>query len=339
MPRLTVIIVNYNSGDRLAKCLRALEDQTFRDFEIIIADNGSHHDSLTNFPQSDLPVRVEQFGENLGFAEANNRAAEIAKGEWLVFLNPDAYPRENWLAELVTASEKYPHADSFGSTQLDAANPETVDGAGDVMHILGVAYRGQFGRNIHSLPPPGECFAPCAAAAMYRRSAFTALGGFDASFFCYGEDVDLGFRLRLAGGRCVQWPAAIVLHEGSGVTGKASDFTIYHGNRNRIWLTHKNMPALLYWPLLPARLVFDLCGLVRWSLAGKGGVYWKAILDGYGGLPARSGLRRKTVKNRRATTLEIARALSWSPIALATRQAKTLPLGKADGEIGDSREI
>ncbi|HBS33707.1 MAG TPA: glycosyltransferase family 2 protein, partial [Parvularcula sp.] len=143
------------------------------------------------------------------------------------------------------------------------------------------------------LPGDGECFAPCAAAAMYRARVFADLGGFEERFFCYGEDVDLGFRLRLAGGRAVQVRAARVLHEGSGVSGRYSDFTVYHGNRNRIWMTYRNMPALLYWPLVPLRLLADAYLCLRAFTVGTGRAYARAVLDGYGGLPALANDRRR----------------------------------------------
>jgi GT2 family glycosyltransferase len=91
-----------------------------------------------------------------------------------------------------------------------------------------------------------EIFSPCAAAALYRRSALLEVGGFDEDFFCYVEDVDLGFRLRLAGYRCLYVPLSVAHHIGSGTTGgKNSDFSVYHGHRNLVWAFVKNMPGVL----------------------------------------------------------------------------------------------
>ena len=97
-----------------------------------------------------------------------------------------------------------------------------------------------------------EVFAACAAAALYRRDAFEALGGFEERFFCYYEDVDLGFRLRLAGGRCVLEPRAIVRHVGSASSGQVSGFAEYHGTRNRLWTFLRDMPTALMPIALPA---------------------------------------------------------------------------------------
>lgn len=329
MTLITVIIVNYNSGVRLARALDCLAAQSFTDFETIVIDNASSDDSLERARRSGLPVKFIEAGSNLGFAAANNRAAEQSSGEWLAFLNPDAYATPGWLAALVAASERYPFADAFGSTQVDAADPTKIDGAGDVYHVLGIPYRGHFGWPVASLPAEGECFAPCAAAALYRRSTFLALGGFDEDFFCYGEDVDLGFRLRLAGGRAVQVRDAVVHHEGSAVTGRYSDFTIYHGNRNRIWTLWQNMPSLFFWPLLPIQIGANLYLLARsWSV-GRAAPYWRALRDGYGAMARLAGKRRRNLRARKASLRSLARALTWSPLKVSRRAADLKPLDEA----------
>ncbi len=329
MTAITVIIVNYNSGARLARCLEHLSRQTFRDFEIIVVDNastdGSLDAALEAAPAPLLP-RAIRMPANSGFAAANNRAAAEARGDWLAFLNPDAYPERDWLSALMSARARYPFADAFGSTQLNADDPAVIDGAGDVVHVLGVPYRGHFGWPVERLPEDGECFAPCAAAALYRSRTFLNLGGFEERFFCYGEDVDLGFRLRLAGGRAVQVKAARVLHEGSGISGRYSDFTVYHGNRNRIWMIFRNMPGALYWPLLPARLLVDLYLCLRAFSIGSGRAYARAMLDGYRGLPQFTDDRRVLQRRRKVSVAAIARALTWSPRKVSRREADLRPI-------------
>lgn len=325
-PAATIIVVNYNSGDRLAKCLARLEAQTRRDFAVTVIDNASSDGSQDAARRTRLALTLIEAGANLGFAAANNRAAEGATGEWLVFLNPDAYAAPDWFEALMQGAARYPFADAFGSAQYDAGDPHRLDGAGDVFHVLGVAWRGGFGWPAEKLPPDGECFAPCAAAAMYRRARFEALGGFDERFFCYGEDVDLGFRLRLAGGRAVQLAGAKVFHEGSGITGRYSDFTVYHGNRNRIWMTYKNMPGALYWPLAPVRLLADVYLLARAFSVGIGPSYLRALRDGYGGLARLRDTRLAIQRARRVSTPALARMLAWSPWKVSRRAPALRPL-------------
>jgi GT2 family glycosyltransferase len=324
-PAVSVLIVNYNSGGRLRRCLQCLGGQTFRDFEIVVFDNGSDDSSVHEAQGAPLDFQLVEAHANLGFAAANNRAAERARGEWLAFLNPDAYPEPDWLEELLAATRRHPFADAFGSTQIDARDPSRLDGAGDVYSVFGVPWRGHFGWPVEKLPPEGECFSPCAAAALFRKRTFLDLGGFDERFFCYGEDVDLGFRLRLAGGRCVQAARARVLHEGSGVTGRRSAFSIYHGHRNRIWTAYKNTPAALYWPLLPLHALAHLALFVRAALSGQAGAYARALRDGYSRLPQFAADRRKLRSSRKARLSDIARTMCWSPLALLRRRAVLRP--------------
>ncbi len=321
-PAATVIIVNYNAGERLKRCLDCLATQTFCNFETIVIDNGSTDCSLDAIrAEGRINLHIDETGENLGFAAGNNRAAKKARGDWLVFLNPDAYAESEWLETLLLASRRYPDVDAFGSTQIDAANPDILDGAGDFYHFSGIPYRGHHGWPLEMLPAEGECFAPCAAAAMYRRSVFDELGGFEESFFCYCEDVDLGFRLRLAGGRAIQVAAARVLHEGSGVTGKRSAFTVYHGHRNRIWTWYRNMPALLLVASAPFQMLANVYLLFRFVFLGEAIPYLRAMLDGFGGLSAQTASRTAIQKSRRLSTAGISKNLRWSFVKLFRKAA------------------
>jgi GT2 family glycosyltransferase len=327
MARISVLIVNYNSGGRLARCLSRLGAQTFRDFEIIVADNASEDDSVARAKAGGVAARFLDAGANIGFAAANNLAARCASGEWLAFLNPDAYAQDDWLAEIVAASQRYPWAEAFGSTQLKADDPARVDGAGDVCPIYGVPYRGHFGFSVDRLPPDdAECFSPCAAAAVYARAAFERLGGFDERFFCYGEDVDLGFRLRLGGGRAVQLRRAVVLHEGSGVAGRKSKFTVYQGHRNRLWLLSKNMPTVLLAALFPARIIVSVMLFAPNSFMGLGPTYLRALWDGYKGHPDLPAQRRTIAAGRKISIKELMAAMAWSPLKFLRREAVLRPI-------------
>ena len=102
-----------------------------------------------------------------------------------------------------------------------------------------------------------DVFCACAAAALYRLDAVRSVGGFDSDLFCYMEDVDLGFRLRLMGYSCRLVAAARVEHVGSGIVGYRSPTATYYGQRNLVWVFAKNMPAKLIWLLLPLHVVMN----------------------------------------------------------------------------------
>ena len=317
-PKISVIIVNYNSGSRLEKCLSHLAKQTATDFETIVIDNASN-DGSADCVNQDARTSLIRAGGNLGFAAANNLAVQSARGLWLAFLNPDAYAEPDWLASFEAAIQRHPDVDAFGSLQIDDRCPERLDGAGDVCHAFGLYYRGAFGWPIERAPRDGYVFSPSAAAAFYRRSTFETLGGFDERFFCYGEDVDLGFRLRLAGGRAIQLADAKVRHEGSGVTGRRSDFSIYHGVRNRIWLFYKNLPFAAYFGLAPVHFLINLAMLGRSVVGGEGGAYWRGMRDGYGGLKSLRQSREAVQRARTLSVNQVLRALTWSLRGLFAR--------------------
>ncbi len=318
-PRVRVIVVNYNAGPHLARCLTALAGQTIADFEVIVVDNASTDDSLVDAVPDDPRFRVIRQSENTGFAAGNNIGARDCTGEWFATLNPDAFAATDWLERLLAAAARHPDAAMFGSTQVDAADPDRLDGSGDAFFVAGFAWRGNYGRAARDLPAEGTVFSPCAAAALYRRTAFEAADGFDESFFCYYEDVDLAFRLRLAGEYCVQVPDAVVEHVGAATSGKRSEFVRYHSARNRLWLFVKNMPGGLFWVLLPAHVMLQ-GALLAWAVVrGHGGPTWRGLRDSLRGIESVLSNRRQIQARRRARTRDIAAALTWSPLKLLRR--------------------
>lgn len=324
-----VIIVNYNSGERLKRCLDCLVNQTMPPKDIIVVDNASTDTSVLLAAQSALDFQLIRADHNLGFAAANNLAAKKTDAIWLAFLNPDAYAEPNWLERLADGITDYPWADAFGSLQIDAQDPTRLDGAGDAYFFAGVPYRGHFGWRYDKPMEDGECFAPCAAAAVYRRVIFENLGGFEEDFFCYGEDVDLGFRLRLAGGRAVQINKAIVRHEGSGISGRRSDFTTYHGHRNRIWTYLRNMPLSILILSLPVHIMVNIYLAVRFSLNGQLPAYLRAIKDAIAGIPQQLRSRKTSAAHHQYAMKELISVMTWSPLKVARRQADLKPVTRA----------
>jgi GT2 family glycosyltransferase len=325
-PRVAVLIVAYNSGPHLQGALDAIAAQTWRDFEIILWDNASRDGAAerARLPANARFIRCES---NLGFAGGNNAAARETGAELLALLNPDAVPEPRWLERLVAALDADPRAVMAASRQVSAEDPSRLDGLGDVYHVSGVCYRGGFGAKSAGETPAGEVFAPCGAAALYRRAAFDAAGGFDERFFCYIEDVDLAFRLRLAGGACVFVPDATVRHVGSATMGQRSEFALYHGVRNRIWAIVKDVPGALLpvtLPLHAAVLAVQLVKAPFHSRAVLSGT-WRGIWDGVIGAPRFLPDRRRIQASRRVSLADIAGAMTWSPWKLLKRAPDIRP--------------
>lgn len=314
-PDVSVIIVNYNAGKYLQPCVESLLSQTLTNFECFLVDNGSTDGSLGTLPELDDRFTIIEAHENLGFAVANNRAATQASAEWIALLNPDAFARPDWLEKGLNARSKLPKTAMVGSTQYLALEPDHFDGLGDEYHAFGVAWRAGFSKPVEHIFDR-EAFGPCGAGAFYDRSLFQSLGGFDESFFCYHEDVDLAFRMRLAGYRCVQSSEAIIDHVSSAISGRASDFAVYHGTRNRIWTFFNNMP----WPLLIvlavphilANLAFLSISLFR---KGRFKPTFRGMRHGFFTRPKSRPLK----VDRKATLFEILHAMGWNPLKVVRR--------------------
>ena len=308
MPTTRIVIVNFNAGENLGRCAAALRAQTETDFEVKVVDNASTDGSLRYVPDDSRFSIVHAEG-NIGFAAGCNLGTRDCAVEFVVFLNPDAFPEPGWLRALLEAAAKYPDASMFGSLQLSAADNKIIDGAGDCYSCFGVPWRGGYSQPLRPLPDYAETFSPCGAAAMYRMDWFRRVGGFDEMFFCYVEDIDLAFRVRLLGGRCLQVNSAIVHHIGGATSNSQSDFAIYHSARNRIWTIVKDIPGCLLCVIVPLHIVISAYLSVRWRTL-------RGVFDGLADLPRVRKQRAEIQAARTASIRDIARTIDWSILAL-----------------------
>lgn len=307
---VTVIIVNWNGGSLLEECLLHLTRQTLPPTRILVMDNGSSDGSAER--AAGIPgVTLRRLGYNAGFAVANNRALEECDTEWVALLNPDAFAENDWLESLLAGTQAQPQAAAFGSRQMVRGASKMLDGIGDVYHISGLVWRRGHGRMQSEADLIAtEIFSPCAAAALYKRAALVEIGGFDEDFFCYVEDVDVGFRLRLAGYSCQYVPEAVVHHVGSYTSGgKHSDFSTYHGHRNLVWTFTKNMPGYLFWALLPMHVLFIFFSVAYIAFRGQGWLTLRAYRDAIGGIPSVWRKRQSIQARRKASIGDIWRVL------------------------------
>lgn len=319
MAEARIVIVNFNAGENLHRCMAALLAQTKTDFEVRIVDNASTDGSL-RYVSDDDRFLVIHAGGNVGFAAGCNLGASDCAAPFVIFLNPDAFPEPGWLEALLRAAKSHPDAAMFGSLQVSATDGDILDGAGDCYSCFGVPWRGGYGQPVKPLPDYAEAFSPCGAAAMYRTEWFTRVSGFDERFFCYIEDIDLAFRIRLLGGRCMQVNCAIVRHVGGATSGTESDFTMYHSARNRFWTIIKNAPGWLLCIVAPLHIAFSAYLLFRFGRSSTASAIRKGLLAGFAGLPGVWSERRKIQAARMASIGDIARAINWSIPALRKKK-------------------
>ena len=320
---VSVVVVTYDSGPTLGRCLEALKAQAVQGFEIILSDNGSKDGAAQAAAAADPALVLLEHRANLGFAAANNRAAARARGRWLLLLNPDAYPEPGFVQAFLAAAADHPSIRCFTARQRMAEDPERLDGLGDAMTAIGFPFRGDYGNPDPGSIGPAEVFSPCGAAMMIDRALFLEMGGFDERFFCYCEDVDLGYRLRLAGEPVLLAPHAIVRHEGSVSTGgRRSDFSLYHGARNRLWLYLKDTPPLLLGLTLPFHLLATAGAWLRATIQGRGEPVERGLEDAIKALPDIWRSRQEVQRTRRASSDEIAAMMVWNPVAALHRRGR-----------------
>ena len=309
---------------------RSVAAQTFRDFETIVVDNASADDSLSRIVETPDRLTILREITNHGFAGGNNLGACTARGRWLALLNPDAEADPDWLECQLRAVREHPTHRIVASLQISMSDGRVLDGAGDCYLAYGYAWRGGFGRSVDETPSAGECFAPCGAASFYPRDLFLDSGGFDEGYFCYHEDVDLGFRLRLLGEACQFDPRCRVRHAGSGITGRASDFAVFHGARNGLWTYLKNMPGPLLLLTAPVWLVGTIAILLRGLATGRFRATARGLAAAFSNLGPALAARAKLNSRRRAGIVAIARSLSWDPLCFLWRRTDVRPFDSGD---------
>jgi GT2 family glycosyltransferase len=236
--RVSVVIPNYNGRRWLPGLLGSLHHQSEPAGEVIIVDNASADGSLEWLAGAHPDVRVIALGANTGFAHAANRGIAAARGELVALLNPDVELDPDWLARMA-ARFADPGIAAAACKMISLADPREVYDAGDVMRRDGVCMqRGRGYRDDGRFDTPGEVIAACAGAALYRRAALEAVGGFDEGYFMYLEDVDLGLALRGAGWRCAYEPV-IARHAGEGSSP--------HAGAHHRWVARNTVLLIAKW--------------------------------------------------------------------------------------------
>jgi GT2 family glycosyltransferase/glycosyltransferase involved in cell wall biosynthesis len=326
-PRVSVIIVNWNGRTHLATCLPALFAQSFRDFEVIVVDNGSTDGSVEWVKEQFAQVRVIQNQTNLGFAVANNQGIRAAQGKLVALLNNDTQVDPQWLAEMVEAMESDPSVGMVAAKMLLADQPNLIDSAGVAIDRAGIAWGAEGGQTDHLTTSAAvrEVFGACGGAALYRRSMLAEIGLLDEDFFAYLEDVDLAWRAQWAGWRGVYAARAQVLHLHSATSKRIPHFKSRLLGRNKLWLLVKNYP----WPhllwYLPLILLYEALSLgyalrenrLTSALAGR--------LEALRRLPVMLAKRRGILQRISAQAMMAKLHPVESPLAILRRYAHVQP--------------
>jgi GT2 family glycosyltransferase len=245
-PLVSVVIVNWNGKHLLGECLDSLLAQSFKDFEIIVVDNGSQDGSVEYVREYYPAASLIGLPQNTGFAGGNNAGIRTARGRYVALLNNDTRTDPDWLASLVREAEANPPEGMWASKILSLNDPDTIDNVGLLIYRDGLARgKGRLERDRGQYDTKQEALFPSGCAALYRRRMLDEIGLFDEDFFAYADDVDLGLRARLAGWGCTYVPAAKVYHHYSSSSSTYSPLKAYLVERNRVWVLLKYYPIEL----------------------------------------------------------------------------------------------
>ena len=259
--KVSVAVLSWNGRHHLETCLPALEQQLAApcDHEVLVLDNGSTDGTGAWVRRNHPGVKLITSPVNLGFCAGNNRLVEEAEGDAIAFLNNDTRPRPEWLGSLTEALLQAPSDVAAISGQILDWQGQRLDFASGVLTFDGHAFQKDFGRPVDAvvLPAAGsELLFACGGNMMIRRRSFLAAGGFDADFFAYLEDVDLGWRLWAGGERILFEPRALVHHRSmatSQLLGNANRGFLFE--RNAFLTAFKNYEEDLWRELAPAILL------------------------------------------------------------------------------------
>lgn len=243
-PLISAIILNWNGIKVIEACVNSILNQTYKNIEIIVVDNASADNSLNlvrnKFPQ----IKIIANSKNLGFGGGNNQGIMQAKGKYILMLNNDTRLEPNCLEELKKCIEKDDKYAACACKILLEYSDDLIDAAGITVAVDGHSIgRGRLAP-ADAFDKEEEIFFASDCACLFRKSMFEEIGLYDADFFAYADETDLGWRARLVGWKAIYNPRAVVYHRHSASTGNYSAFKAFLVERNRIWVSLKNFPVI-----------------------------------------------------------------------------------------------
>jgi GT2 family glycosyltransferase len=293
---ISVIIPARDCEAVIGPCLDSLASQTLRPDEVIVVNDGSSDRTVEVVSDGYPWARLISLDESRGFTGACLAGFRETKGDWIAILNSDAEARPDWLKEVMAAAESDPMVGMVASRVLMADPTETIDSLGLMIRRSGMAYlrrHRERERPEEDSPDCEEVFGPAGSAALYRRAMLDETGFFEEDFFIYYEDVDLAFRARWMGWKCLLANRGRVIHHHSHTMGRAKSDKRYLLQRNRIRTMIRNWPnswLLLFSPLV---IAYDLGSIVLAIFEGSGAASIRARVDALKAMTGDLEARRK----------------------------------------------
>lgn len=291
MTDTAVIILNWNGAKMLRSYLPSVVANTNREIaDIFVADNGSTDDSLTILAEEFPGVNIIRFDKNYGFAEGYNRAIHTVAGryKYTVLLNSDVQTDTAWLTPLHSFMESHPKCGAAAPKILAIAEPEKFEYAGACGGFLdrhGFPYcRGRIFDTVETdrgqYDTPMQVFWASGACFMVQNTVYEECGGLDPKFFAHMEEIDLCWRIQLAGYEVWAVPDSHVRHLGGGSLAPNDPRKTYLNFRNNLLMLHKNLPSSVRRGLLLRRRLLDTVAWAKFMASGQWS-YANAILKAH----------------------------------------------------------
>ena len=284
-PRVSVVVLNFNTASLLEKFLPHLLQTTYPNTEFVVADNGSSDNSIALVQEQFPSVRVIALETNLGFAGGYNEALTHIHSEYIVLLNSDVEVTPNWLEPMMNLMVNQPEIGAVQPKILDYKNRHQFEYAGAsggyVDRWIYPFCRGRLfdvteedhGQYNEAIP----VFWATGAALLIRNQLYRGLGGLDREFFAHMEEIDLCWRLQNAGHEIWCCPSAVVYHVGGGTLSAQNSRKTFLNFRNNLALIVKNAHASEVWMIFIVRLILDgIAGMVHLK-NGRANLTWAIV--------------------------------------------------------------
>jgi len=284
-PKVAIVILNWNGQHYLEKFLPSVLATTYRNYEIIVSDNASTDGSVSLLQQKFPRVKLIRLDQNYGFAKGYNLTLEQVHADYFALINSDVEVQPGWLTPIINLLEE----DRFNAAcqpKLLSYNNRNVfeyaGGAGGWLDSFGYPFargrifdvseedKGQYDKT-------ERVFWVTGAAMVVRAEVFREMKGFDSYFFAHQEEIDLCWRMQLAGYKVFANPSSVVYHVGGGTLPRGNTLKTYLNFRNNQIMLYKNLPWSQKWWKIPFRIFLDMVSAWKGLFIGDGG-YFLAIL-------------------------------------------------------------
>ncbi len=320
IPKISVIVVNFNGKKFLKTCLSSILNNDYPNFEVLLVDNNSQDGSVSLVKKFFPRVKIIESRKNLGFAGGNNLGFKKAAGEYLLLINNDTRVGKTYLRDLLQAFKDIPHLACVQPKIVTMDNPDEIDACGSF--LTGSLFLYHYGYRKSSLSEqyqkPFPVFSVKGAAMMIKRSVAEKIGLFDEDFWCYYEESDFCHRCWLFGWECWYYPKALTYHAAGGTSLKyfENDFIQYQNFKNKLASFIKNFESVSLIKRLPLYLSINILLSFFWLAGGKPKHFislYKAIWWNIMNLPSTLKKRKKIQRLRKKSDREIGMKVKKNP--------------------------